>query len=63
MFYCPCTHIVNGFICEFVKVDQNKIGNIIADEELHCRITEEYKSAIKKHFMGNSQKTKNNEST
>lgn len=46
-----------------MKVDQNKIGNIIADEELHCRITEEYKSAIKKHFMGNSQKTKNNEST
>ena len=25
-----------------MKVDQNKIGNIIADEELRCRITEEY---------------------
>ena len=40
--YCPCTHILNGFFCEFMKVDHNKIGNIIADEELRCRITEEY---------------------
>ena len=34
--------MLNGFICVFVKVDQNKIDNIIADKDLHCRITEEY---------------------
>ena len=30
------------YLSLFVKVDRNKIGNIIADEELHWRITEEY---------------------
>ena len=42
LLYCPCTHMLNGFICVFVKVDQNKIDNVIADKDLHCRITEEY---------------------
>ena len=34
--------MLSGFICVFVKVDQNKIDNVIADKDLHCRITEEY---------------------
>ena len=34
--------MLNGFICVFVKVDQNKIDNVIADKDLHCRITEEW---------------------
>ena len=58
--------MLNGFICVFVKVDQNKIDNIIADKDLHCRITMKnisIKLAIKKQFMRNSQKTQNNQST
>ena len=36
---CSTVHAPIDKMNLFVKVDQNTIGNVVADEDLHCRIT------------------------